>query len=77
MLEISSTVRGYHVYKRRWDATIREVLRAEREEPRNVHDRYAVTLIKEDVGTVGHVPKKISKLCHSFLAREGLGPGLK
>ena len=30
-----------------------------------------MTLIKEDVGTVGHVPKKISKLCHSFLARGG------
>ena len=46
-------------------------MRAEREEPRNVHDKYAVSLINEDVGTVGHVPKKISKLCHSFLARGG------
>ena len=71
MLEVSSTVRGYHVYKRRWDATIGEVLQAEREGPRNVHDRYAVTLTKEGLGTVGHVPKKISKLCNSFLARGG------
>ena len=38
------------------------------EEPGNVRDRYAVKLIKEDIGTVGHVPKKV---CHSFLARGG------
>ena len=71
MLEVSSTVRGYHVYKRRLDATIGEVLQAEREGPRNVHDRYSVTLTKEGLGTVGHVHKKISKLCNSFLARGG------
>ena len=71
MLELSSTVHGYHVYKRSWNAMIGEVLQAEREEPRNVYNRYAVMLMKEDVRTVGHVPKKISKLCHSLLARRG------
>lgn len=71
MLELSSTVHGYHVYKQSWNAMIGEVLQAEREEPRNVYDRYAVMLMKEDVGTVGHVPKKISKPCHLLLARRG------
>ena len=69
MLEISSTIRGYHVYKRRWSAILGEILQAQKE-PTNVHDRYAVTLIKERVGIVGHVPK-FSKLCHSFLTQGG------
>ena len=42
------------MYKRRWDATIGEVLQAEREEPRNVHDRYAVMLVKETVGLASY-----------------------
>ena len=71
MLEVTSTVHGYHVYKRCWDATTGEVLQAEREEPRIVHNRYVVMLIKEHTGTIGHIPKKISKLCHSFLALGG------
>ena len=72
VLEINSTIRGYHVYKRHWSAVVGEVLEAKKEEPRNVHDRYAVTLVQEEVGIVGHVPKNISKLCHSFLSR-GVG----
>ena len=71
VLEINSTVRGYHVYKRRWTASDGETLQAEKEEPENPHDRYAVSLIKEEIGVVGHVPKKISRLCHSFLSRGG------
>ena len=68
MLEVSSTIHGYHVYKRHWRPVVGEVLEAKIEEPRNVHDRYAVTLVKEEVGIVGHVPKNMSKLCHSFLS---------
>ena len=59
------------MYKRRWTAANGEVLQTEKEEPENPHDRYAVSLIKEEIGIVGHVPKKISKLCHSFLSRGG------
>ncbi len=37
----------------------------------NPHDRYAIAVQNEELGTVGHVPKKISRLCHSFLSRGG------
>ena len=73
LLEVSSTVCGYHVYKWCWDAMIGEVLQAEREESRNVHNRYAVTLIKEDVGTVGHFPMKISNCTINFCSRRWNG----
>ena len=42
-----------------------EVLRAEREEPRNVHDRYAVSLIKEDVGDCRAHPQEDLKTRYS------------
>ena len=45
-----------------------QVLEANRE---NIHDRNAVTLVLEEIGIVGHVPKNISKLCHSFHFRGG------
>ena len=45
-------------------------MQTQKEEPTNMHDRYAVT-IKDGVGIVGHVPRKFSKLCHSFLTRGG------
>ena len=38
-------------------------MKAEREEPRNVHNRYVVMLIKEDISTVGQVPNVTSLAC--------------
>ena len=68
VLELNASIRGYHVYQRRWSALIGEILQAQKEE-RNTHDRYAVALFKEELGIVGHVPKRMSKVCHSFLTQ--------
>ena len=64
--EVDSCVRGYHVYKSTWDATVGERLTCVRD-PGNQFDRYAVAVNQESSTTVGHLPKKISKLCSLFL----------
>ena len=65
-----SCIRGYHVYQRVWtDPYVGETLDCRRE-PTNVVDRYAVSVIRSEV-VVGHLPKKISKLCSLFLRRGG------
>ena len=58
-------VRGYHKYKDIWEAEVGENLVCERETG-NVHDLYAVSVIKSGV-VVGHVPRKISSTCSLFL----------
>ena len=67
--EIESCVRGYHVYKDVWTADIGELLVCERDQ-NNVEDRYAVS-VKKDGNVVGHLPKKISRVCSIFLRRGG------
>ena len=64
-LEIESCVRGYHVYQSVWTPTIGEELQCVRE-PTNIIDRYAVGVTK-DGKIVGHLPKKISRLCSLFI----------
>ncbi len=54
-----------------WDAMIGERLPCIRE-PANQIDRYAVAIKKSDGTIIGHLPKKISKLCSLFLRRGGL-----
>ena len=66
---ISSCVRGYHIYKEKWTAVIGEVLCCARETG-NVLDRYAVGVLKGG-DIVGHLPKKLSKICSLFLRRGG------
>lgn len=68
-VELSSTVRGYHVYMRMWTPVVGGSLMAEKE-PCNIHDRNAVALFRGDM-KVGHVPRKISVLCSSFITRGG------
>ena len=63
-----SCIRGYHVYKQVWTA-IGEIFSCVRETSNSV-DRYAVAVLKEDV-VIGHLPKKISKVCSLFLRRGG------
>ena len=46
-LTINSVVRGYHVYKEFWEAATEEILRCH-EERTNIHDPYAVAIIKDD-----------------------------
>lgn len=67
--EISSTVRGHHVYKVLWTPIIGEELGVSAEE-RNDHDRHAVAVTKnEDI--VGHVPCELDKTLDFYLKRPG------
>ena len=62
-----SCICGYHVNGENWTAVLGEELNCEREIG-NVVDRYAVVVKKPDMGeTVGHLPKRISRMCSSFL----------
>ena len=67
---IQSCVRGFHVYGEHWTAFVGEELTCQRERG-NVVDRYAVAVEKATGETVGHVPKKISRICSSFLQHGG------
>ena len=64
-----SSVRGYHVYQAIWLAVIGEVLPCARER-RNSTYRYAVAVVK-DRQIIGHLPRKISKVCSLFIRRGG------
>ena len=61
-------VRGFHVFCNIWEAAIREVLYWERELG-NAKDKYAVA-VKKDATVIGHLPRKISRVCSLFL-RQG------
>ena len=69
--EVTSVIRGHHVYKEVWDATIGETLEAaldDREEAKE-YDKYAVGLYKKDLH-VGHIPIEISSLCFHFINQD-------
>ena len=63
---VQSCVRGFHVYAEHWTAFVGEELTCQREIG-NVVDRYAIAVEKATGETVGHVLKKISRICSSFL----------
>ena len=67
--EVTCRVRGYRVYKDIWAAAIGEELVCGRE-PTNMADRYAVAVLKQET-IIGHLPRKISKVCSLFLRRGG------
>ena len=67
---VESCVRGYHVYKDIWEASIGEELPCKRENG-NRADPFAVAAVKNRV-TVGHIPRKISSVCSLFLRRNGV-----
>lgn len=64
-----SMVRGYHVYGELWSPELGEELQCQRERG-NLTDCYAVAVKKEDE-VVGHLPRKISRLCTLFIRRGG------
>ena len=66
---INSCVRGHHVYKARWTPVLGEQLQCHREVG-NERDCYAMA-VKKDTLTVGHLPKRISKLTWYFVRRGG------
>ena len=64
------------MYKSIWAPTVGETLACEVEFG-NIHDPYAVAVCKPGVGesslkTIGHVPRKISVLCHFFIRRASI-----
>ena len=67
--EMESCIRDCHVYKDIWDASIGEDILCERE-PFNDVDHYTVAVLKDET-IVGHVLKKITRICSLFLARGG------
>ena len=68
-LERDCVVRGYHIYKDVWIASIGETLNCVRQTG-NRFDRYAVAVIKNDT-IVGHLPKKLSRVFSLFIRRGG------
>lgn len=66
--EISSFVRGYHVYKDIWEPIEGDVLELKKE-PSNPKDRFAVAVYSE-YGVVGHVPCSLAPTLFRFLQRE-------
>ncbi len=68
ILEISSFIRGYHVYKDIW-SPVREELLLVKQETNNSHDSSAVAIMKENV-VVGHVPYNLASSMSHFLGRE-------
>ena len=67
--EMISCVRGYHIYQLIWDASVGEMLQC-KSERHNSHDRYAISVTKNE-DTVGHLPRKLSRMCTLFLRRGG------
>ena len=65
--ELSSCIRGHHIYQHIWESEVGETWVCEKE-PSNVNDRYAVA-VKRDGVIVGHLPQKISRLCSLFFLR--------
>ena len=56
-------------YERAWASTHHETFHCSHVQG-NVHDPYAVKVMKSDV-VVGHLPKKISATCFLFLRKGG------
>ena len=58
-LEMETCVRGFHVYKAIWEATVGEELECGRERGNRV-DLYAVAVVK-DKAVVGHVLRRFHR----------------
>ena len=66
---LDSCVRGHHIYKDIWSPHVGETLLCQPEFG-NIVDPYAVSIVTEDT-VVGHVPRRISAVCHLFMRRGG------
>ena len=62
---IECVVRGYHTYKVERTPAVGDRFETEVDDF-NEHDRYAVKVTVDDIGTVGHIPHEISKICYYF-----------
>ena len=68
--QLDSVVCSYHVYKDIWTTIYGEELQCAREVG-NMQDLYAIGIVKEGTGTVGHLPKKVSTFCTLFIRKGG------
>ena len=68
---IDSVICGYHVYKEIWTPFVGEELTLTQENG-NCHDRYAITVEKENDMIVGRVPKELSKIFRIFMEGGGM-----
>ena len=68
---VDSVVRAFHVYKDVWNPVVGETLICEKEFG-NLHDPYAVSVVRGSGIIVGHVPRKISSLCYFFPRKNGI-----
>ena len=66
---LTTTVRGFHIYKNVWEPTIGEMLSCERDNG-NSHNTFAVA-IKNSSKVVGHIPRFLSSICSIFIQRGG------
>ena len=69
-LKEHSVLRVPHVQRTFGDAAVGEELLRERE-PLNAQDQYAVAVKREGI-IIGHLPRKISRLCLLFLRQGGV-----
>ena len=67
--EISSVVRGHHIYKTVCNPLVGEMLPLSKEHC-NAHDKHAVSVMKGD-RVVGHFPKELSRAVWHFLSHGG------
>ena len=67
---VESVIRGHHVYKAIWSSVLGEELQCHREVG-NIHDLYAVSIVKPGTGVVGHIPRRISTPCNLFMRSGG------
>jgi len=70
LFTMESAVRGYHVYQTIWSSRVGEQLEC-RCEDHNIHDMYAVAVMKPGIGVVGHLPRRISTPCNRFIENHG------
>ena len=69
-LHQDSCVCGYHIYNDIWTSVLKEVLLTQRE-LHNVIDCYAIAVKNHSGDTIGHLPRKISRLCSMFIDQDG------
>ena len=68
--EVNSFIRGLYAYQDVWTPATGEVLLLRRE-PENVHDKFAVAVVKQsDRTTVGHIPYNLAPIVSPFFARD-------
>ena len=67
---VESVVRGHHVYKTIWSSALGEELQCHCEVG-NIHDLYAVSVIKPGTDVVSHIPRQISTYCNMFIRSGG------